>query len=172
MLRNRGPNSERILFLSNIGLTFAGFVLWHQGQGLCQQPVEIDHNNVILLFNGDIFNYRKCHKISDVKKGIKRVDLDCYNQQNQSECLGSTVSDTNWLGLQLKEALLSMEFEDDVNSEILELFRQVEGPYSCIFYSERWKSLYFLRDSLGRNSLLIEHNMELEHFHILSTAGK
>lgn len=81
------------------------------------------------------------------------------------------MSDTEWLAMQLEKALSAPRSEDDLDvpDELLQLLRSIEGPYSCIFYSNRWQSIFFLRDAMGRNSLLFEYAMDLQHFHLLST---
>lgn len=41
---------------------------------------------------------------------------------------------------------------------ILDLFRSIHGPYSVIFLNGNTNELYFIRDSLGRQSLLLGQN--------------
>lgn len=54
--------------------------------------------------------------------------------------------------------------------DILSVFRIIQGPYSIIIYDKRAKTLYFARDSLGRNSLLMGHHKGL--FYLSSTNGQ
>lgn len=115
-------------------VTFGGFVLWHQGNEICTQPVESDLH--LLLFNGDAFN-------------IDNLELQ-------------EMSDSIWIFEKFSKATT----EDD----LINCFKEIEGPYSIIFYSKINKALYIARDSLGRNSLLIENNKE--HFRVLSTSCK
>lgn len=56
-------------------------------------------------------------------------------------------SDTQWL----MDRLVDCHTID----EILELFRVIKGPYSIIFYDQTAKNLFFLRDSFGRQTLLL-----------------
>lgn len=132
LLENRGPDAKQIKECDNI--IFGGFVLWHQGNEICTQPVESDSH--LLLFNGDMFNI------------------------NNFELQGK--SDSKWIFKQLSNTK-----NDD---ELIICLKTIEGPFSIIFYDKVKKSLYFARDSLGRNSLLIENNHE--HFRLLSTSCK
>ncbi|XP_004536789.1 asparagine synthetase domain-containing protein CG17486 [Ceratitis capitata] len=69
-------------------------------------------------------------------------------------------SDTEWLTKQISEC--------DDESSICHLIESLEGPFSVIFYNKSTHLLYVCRDSLGRNSLLIEK--EAEMFRFLSTS--
>lgn len=119
MLKNRGPNSSRIVYRD--GIFYHGTVLWQQGSACCAQPVM--STDVIMLFNGDL--YMKC--------------LD-----------DSETSDTEYLF----ERLNTVDSED----ELLNIFKTITGPFSIIC---RFKSkLYFARDQLGRNSLIVGKHKE------------
>lgn len=41
---------------------------------------------------------------------------------------------------------------------LIEVFRMVQGPYSLVYLNGHTKELYFIRDSLGRQTLLMGHN--------------
>ncbi|XP_037882925.1 asparagine synthetase domain-containing protein CG17486 [Glossina fuscipes] len=131
VLRNRGPDAEKILNISDG--TFAGFVLWHQGTEICFQPIVPD--NIILLFNGDIF---------------KTNSKELKNE-----------SDSDWLSTQLENC--------QSDKLLINFFKELEGPFSIIMYNKYSKDLYFARDSMGRNSLIVEKNKE--HLCILSVAS-
>jgi hypothetical protein len=60
------------------------------------------------------------------------------------------ISDTEWLFNNLHGC--------NSEIEILSLFKKLNGPLSLICFDKRTKKLYFWRDSLGRNSLLIGKN--------------
>lgn len=52
----------------------------------------------------------------------------------------------------------------------MELMKQIQGPYSLIYFNSKNKRLYFTRDSLGRQTLLIgAHDSGI---HITSVASK
>lgn len=59
-----------------------------------------------------------------------------------------TLSDTEWLSRQIDEC-------NDNEQCLLQLFRRLEGPYSLCYFNQNTKKLYFLRDILGRQSLLL-----------------
>lgn len=67
---------------------------------------------------------------------------DIFNERENKE-----QSDTEWL----------LEQIDACTSEIelIECFRGLEGPYSLLFFNQTTEVLYFVRDSLGRQSLLL-----------------
>lgn len=71
-------------------------------------------------------------------------------------------SDSEWIFQQISNT--------ETDDELISCFKTIEGPFSIIFYDKIKKSLYFARDSLGRNSLLIENNDE--HFRLLSASCK
>lgn len=135
LLSNRGPNasSELQISIDNCELHFSGFVLWQQGDHLCQQPHSYKQH--VLLLNGDIFS--------------KRCDL--------------SQSDTEWLCCEIDKC--------KNNSDLLELFRKLEGPYSVVFFNRDTGNLYFIRDSLGRQSLLLAGD-ELGNFFLSSVLGE
>ena len=45
--------------------------------------------------------------------------------------------------------------------ELIEFFKSINGPFSAIIYDKSKKKLYFLRDSLGRNTLLLGKTNDL-----------
>lgn len=56
-------------------------------------------------------------------------------------------SDTEWLANEITKC--------SKDAQLLDLFRKLEGPFSLIFFNRKNNSIYFARDSLGRQSLLI-----------------
>ncbi|KAL5276856.1 ASNSD1 family protein [Megaselia abdita] len=63
-----------------------------------------------------------------------------------------SISDLNWL----LERFSSCESDQ----ELLEVFKVIEGPYSFILYNKTTEDVFFGRDSLGRNSLLLQKSDE------------
>ncbi|KAH8387517.1 hypothetical protein KR093_007529 [Drosophila rubida] len=118
LLHNRGPDVQHTLAIDN--LLLAGNVLWQQGATAQQQPISNDQ--LVLLFNGDL-----------------------YNLEAEKE---ATQSDSTWLMNQL----IACHKEE----QLLTIFQRIEGPYCLILYNRLQKVLYFCRDALGRNSLIIE----------------
>lgn len=67
---------------------------------------------------------------------------DIYSKRGDSKD-----SDTHWLSNQLNEC--------SSDEDLLDLFREIKGPFSLIFYNTKTQDLYFLRDSIGRQTLLL-----------------
>lgn len=67
------------------------------------------------------------------------------------EC--TTTSDTEWL-------IQSIDDCDDNEDRLLELFRNIQGPYSVLYFNRNTQELYFIRDVLGRQSLLVAENID------------
>ncbi|XP_017069862.2 asparagine synthetase domain-containing protein CG17486 [Drosophila eugracilis] len=73
---------------------------------------------------------------------------DLYNLQKPEH-----MSDTYWIAEKLSECRLEEE-------KLLDLLKNLEGPHCLIIYNKRDQVLYFSRDTLGRNSLIIERSSE------------
>lgn len=67
---------------------------------------------------------------------------DVFNERENKE-----QSDTEWL-LEQIDACTS-------ENDLVECFRGLKGPYSLLFFNQLTEVLYFVRDSLGRQSLLL-----------------
>lgn len=76
------------------------------------------------------------------EKYILLFNGDIYSMRDNNN-----QSDTQWMSDRMNEC--------ETINEILELFRRVRGPFSMIFYDKESQSLYWLRDSLGRQTLLL-----------------
>ncbi|XP_052854736.1 asparagine synthetase domain-containing protein CG17486 [Drosophila gunungcola] len=59
-----------------------------------------------------------------------------------------SMSDTSWIAKRFSECRSE--------KNLLNLLKQWEGPHCLIIYDKRDQTLYFSRDTLGRNSLIIE----------------
>ncbi|EDV95356.1 asparagine synthetase domain-containing protein CG17486 [Drosophila grimshawi] len=75
---------------------------------------------------------------------------DLYNLDAQKP---AAQADSAWLLKQLVKC-------NDDDKRLLTLLQHLEGPYCLILYNSRDKVLYFCRDALGRNSLIVESSME------------
>lgn len=73
-------------------------------------------------------------------------------------------SDTEWL----LDSLNKCQTIDD----ILELFRTIEGPYSIVIYDQSTSETIFVRDSLGRQTLLLAKRSGCDGIVISSVIGK
>eukprot|EP00099_Drosophila_melanogaster_P001051 NP_001036446.2 uncharacterized protein Dmel_CG17486 [Drosophila melanogaster] len=71
------------------------------------------------------------------------------------------MSDTTWIAERLAECRCKEQ-------NILKILKRLEGPHCLIIYDKREQILYFSRDALGRNSLLIERICN--GFQLLSTS--
>ncbi|XP_069965460.1 asparagine synthetase domain-containing protein CG17486 [Bactrocera oleae] len=71
-----------------------------------------------------------------------------------------TCSDTEWFGNEINKC--------QCESDICSVIQSLEGPFSLIIYNKSSGSLYVCRDSLGRNSLIME--AEDAKFRFLSTS--
>lgn len=114
-------------------MMLAGFVLWQQGEKLCQQPITSSKHS--LLINGDIFTEREIKEQSDTEWLLEQID-SCADE-----------------------------------ADLIAFFRHLEGPYSLIFFNKITETLYFVRDSLGRQSLLLATDDD-DGIYLSSVLGK
>lgn len=63
--------------------------------------------------------------------------------------------DLNLNGQSDTDYLVSLLDSVKDESNLKDVIGTLKGPYSFIYYNRAWKKLYFLRDSMGRNSLLV-----------------
>ncbi|KAH8415386.1 hypothetical protein KR222_006569 [Zaprionus bogoriensis] len=77
---------------------------------------------------------------------------DLYNLEGKKP---AEQSDTAWLMEQLQQC-------DDAegDAKLLALMQQLRGPYCLVLYNRRNGAVYFCRDALGRNSLLMERQAD------------
>lgn len=88
-----------------------------------------------------------CIQPHSYKHHIVLINGDIFTKRDDS-----LISDTEWLAQRIDEC------DDEI--ELLELFRSIEGPYSIIYCNQSSNKLYFLRDILGRQSLLLAKSPE------------
>ncbi|KAH8276620.1 hypothetical protein KR026_006249 [Drosophila bipectinata] len=70
---------------------------------------------------------------------------DLYNIQKSV-----SMSDTTWLANRISECY--------THEDLVSLVKVLQGPFCLIIYNKRNQMLYFARDTLGRNSLIIERH--------------
>ncbi|XP_013103715.2 asparagine synthetase domain-containing protein CG17486 isoform X1 [Stomoxys calcitrans] len=99
-----------------------------------------------------------CKQPMESSEYVLLFNGDIFNLEALTDASG--ISDTEWLFHKLSKC--------STDGEILNCFRLIEGPYCLIFYDKLEGNIYFARDSLGRNSLLIENTKD--HLRILSTS--
>lgn len=159
LLHNRGPDLQDTQQIDNVLL--AGNVLWQQGAMPQKQPIIAGH--LALLFNGDLYG------LEDKKPAEQ--------------------SDSAWLMQQLIKCDEQQEDEEQ-ETALLSLLQQLQGPYCLVLYNRcdliyiytcsyiynltlhsscrLTATVYFCRDALGRNSLLIERQAQC--IRLLSTS--
>lgn len=158
LLHNRGPDLQDTQQIENVLL--AGNVLWQQGAMPQKQPIIAGH--LALLFNGDLYG------LEDKKPAEQ--------------------SDSAWLMQQLIKCDEQQEEEEEQDTALLSLLQQLHGPYCLVLYNRcdliyiysdiynltlhfscrLTATVYFCRDALGRNSLLIERQAQC--IRLLSTS--
>ncbi|XP_068143909.1 asparagine synthetase domain-containing protein CG17486 [Drosophila tropicalis] len=72
---------------------------------------------------------------------------DLYNIEKPS-----SMSDTTWLANKLASC--------DGDRDLISLLKDLKGPHCLVLYNTSTSTLYFSRDTLGRNSLLIERGQQ------------
>lgn len=90
--------------------------------------------------NGDIYSKRDDILASDTQWLFDRI-VDCKVNYNILWHIESHLY------------VIIISIKDD--TDLLALFRTIKGPYSIIYFNEATNALYFMRDSLGRQSLLL-----------------
>lgn len=119
---------------------------------------EIDN----LVFGGFVLwqqGLEICNQPVESDTNLLLMNGDIYNVPTSDS---NTMSDTKWLFEQLSSS--------SSERELINLFKTIEGPFSFIFYDKIKKTLFFGRDSLGRNSLIIEDSDA--HLRLLSASCK
>lgn len=125
-LEPRGPDQQSCLRFP--GVSLAAAVLHLRGPRLVSQP-QVVNDDCEFCWNGEIFNVR-----SD------SCDLDVLWKEN----------DTAWLVHRLQDIVR----QDNYESQIVELFDTVEGPFAFCFLDRARQAMYFGRDKWGRRSLV------------------
>ncbi|XP_058066383.1 asparagine synthetase domain-containing protein CG17486 [Anopheles bellator] len=98
-----------------------------------------------VLFYGSVLWHQGstlCKQPLETDRTVLLFNGDIFQPRDDDE-----VSDTQWL---LKRIEKCSEEED-----LSQLFRQLRGPFSVIFLRKEKRRVYFARDSMGRNSLLV-----------------
>lgn len=105
----------------------------------------ISTENCFLYFAGNVLwqqGQKLCKQPHVYNHHVLLINGDIFTKRDNCK-----QSDTEWLIKQLDKC--------QKDGDLLEFFRECEGPYSIVYYNRQNEKLYFIRDSLGRQSLLI-----------------
>lgn len=106
--------------------------------------VSTDQYNI--LFSGFVLwqqGTQLCIQPHSYKHHIILLNGDIFSKRDDS-----SQSDTHWL-------MQSIDDCNDSEQKLLDLFQNLQGPYSLIYFNQKTQNLYFIRDLLGRQSLLL-----------------
>lgn len=109
-----------------------------------QISVSTDHYNI--LFSGFVLwqqGTKLCIQPYSYNHHIILLNGDIFSKRDDS-----SQSDTHWLTQCIDDC-------NDSEQKLLDLFRNLQGPYSLIYFNQKTQNLYFIRDLLGRQSLLL-----------------
>lgn len=84
-----------------------------------------------------------CEQPFSHKHHILLINGDIFSKRDNK-----LLSDTEWLAQMIDDC-------SDNDAQLFEMFRSLKGPYSLIYLNQLTQKLYFLRDVLGRQSLLL-----------------
>lgn len=125
LIIHRGPDEDGFFHEINrdfsIGMSMRRLSIIDLSNG--SQPFYSDDNDVVIIFNGEIYNFR------DLKSGLENKNV-----------IFKTNSDT--------EVILKLYLEYGVNS-----FAKLEGMFAFSIYDKRVNKLYIARDFFGEKPL-------------------
>jgi asparagine synthase (glutamine-hydrolysing) len=115
IIKNRGPDSQNFLNYNNLHLIFARLSIVDLSDN-AMQPIISRSNNMIMLFNGEIYNYKSLKKrLLDINK----IEQECN-------------SDTKIL----------IESFDQFGLEIL---NDIRGMFSIVLFDKKKKFIIFYK---------------------------
>nr|XP_016927273.2 LOW QUALITY PROTEIN: asparagine synthetase domain-containing protein CG17486 [Drosophila suzukii] len=124
-----------------------------------QDEIIVDYDAGQIIFSGNVL-WQQGESIQ--KQPVVTNDFiflfngDIYNLPKPE-----SMSDTSWIASKISECRNN-------ENKLLQLLKKWEGPHCFIIYDKRDQILYFSRDALGRNSLIIERIPK--GLHLLSTS--
>lgn len=108
--------------------------------------LNVQTNIFNILFSGFVLWQQGavlCVQPYSFKHHILLINGDVFTKRDDY-----SLSDTEWLTQKIDEC-------NDDETKLFEVFRSIEGPYSIFYYNQNTNRLYFFRDILGRQSLLL-----------------
>jgi asparagine synthase (glutamine-hydrolysing) len=128
IIKNRGPDSQNFLNYNNLHLIFARLSIVDLSDN-AMQPIISRSNNMIMLFNGEIYNYKSLKKrLLDINK----IEQECN-------------SDTKIL----------IESFDQFGLEIL---NDIRGMFSIVLFDKKKNLLFFINDRFGEKPLYYSYS--------------
>lgn len=127
----------------------------------CECRVCFDGDTFHILFAGFVLwqqGSKLCRQPVETPRYSLLMNGDLFSERELVE-----QSDTEWLSEQI-DACRTVD-------DLIDVFRRVEGPYSIIIYDKKFEIIYFIRDSLGRQSLLLATDSE-DNIYLSSVLGK
>ena len=145
VLKHRGPDGTRTLELDHVGMFHARLALVDLSGG--DQPMWSADRRAVIIFNGEIFNYRELRAFYEAR-GTRFI----------------TRSDT--------EVILAA-----YQSEGIEGFGRLRGMFAFALWDVAEKRALLVRDALGIKPLFVSHNRDCLYFAsevkgILATRGE
>lgn len=113
--------------------------------------LNIQSEDFNVLFSGFVLwqqGAKICVQPHTHKQHIVLINGDIFSKRDDR-----SLSDTEWLAQMFDKC-------NDDETKLLDLFRTLQGPYSIFYFNQNTKSLYFVRDVLGRQSLLLAKSPE------------
>lgn len=105
----------------------------------------VQHESALIHFAGFVLwqqGEAPCQQPLVNDRFVLLMNGDIYSKRDDT-----VRSDSQWLSEQIERST--------TREELQQLLQGIKGPYSVIFYDKSAKKLLFLRDSLGRQTLLL-----------------
>ena len=148
-LSNRGPDSQRVVQVSPMLSLGASRLAMTDAHPRSNQPMSINSGTKWIVFNGEIYNFRKLKTIL-IARGIN------FDTESDTEVLAKWLNEFGVLGI-----------------------NELEGMFSFAYFDKIRNRLYLGRDSLGKKPLywVIHKNClywssSSEHLPSISAMGK
>lgn len=136
-LRNRGPDHTGTVTtrVGDTTLTFTSTVLSLRGDHVVKQPLIDVETGSVLCWNGEAWTLRGNSILG-----------------NDGQAILSSLSKASRHGLADRDGDDDDNFND---TGVLDVLREIKGPFAFVFLDRPAKRLYYGRDRLGRRSMLV-----------------
>ncbi|GAC93803.1 asparagine synthetase [Pseudozyma hubeiensis SY62] len=141
-------------------LSLTSSVLSLRGDGITQQPLTSSDGQLLLAWNGQIFDW----------------DSNASSHATSSRVRLVSGENDGIISLDRIQQLLDQQKDHDkspssTGSALNAALSEIEGPYAFVLLDRRESKLYFGRDPLGRRSLLLQRLPQHSTLAIVSVAG-